>query len=760
LKGLTSLDLSSNNIQDISFLSDLKGLTSLDLSYNKIKKVPEELFLLSLNITLDQFGSGLNLYGNPIEEPPLEILKEGKEAVISYFRSLRQSEVKLLNEVKVLIVGEGMAGKTSVLKQLKGEEFNKNESQTHGINIETIQLPEFKRLENEELKDIKAHFWDFGGQEVMHASHRFFLSQRSIYLLVLDSRTDNKKDYWLKHISSFGGNAPTIVVINKIDDNAQYDVERKSLNIKYPFIENRFHKISCVTGLNIQDLKNSITETLPKTKLFGTPISINWLNTKDELITETKANRYINKLSFEKICKNNHVTDLIEQKTLLHFLHDLGIILHFDNLNLDDVFVLDPHWVTVGVYRIINSNRIDKGVLKTSELDFILNDEEIKKTEYDPNKSKKFTYNAHERNYIVHVMKEFELCYELNTNELLIPDLLPKEPDFETNFKEDDVLRFNFKYEFLHPSVISRLIIKLKNDIPEKKLWRFGMQLKNETSEAFVKADLDEKTISICVFGDQLNRRNYFSVLRHALKEINNSFENLEVAEFIPLPGFPLNSVSYTNLLNHERTGRDFYYAGELNKEFHVKHLLDGVINEKQRNKDYKKMKNEVDERGVHIHFSDFGKSTVHVDTKSESSSEAKAKSKSEVTNTISIEIQNFFGETKMLKEDIQDELEIEGVPEKEIKLAIRDIEKAENAIKEIEQAQKENLEPEIGTKNRLTRFINDLGDESSTINKTLKMLRKGKDYGVQLAEIYNKIAQNTGMPSVPPLVLDVIKKI
>jgi len=52
------------------------------------------------------------------------------------------------------------------------------------------------------------------------------------------------------------------------------------------------------------------------------------------------------------------------------------------------------------------------------------------------------------------------------------------------------------------------------------------------------------------------------------------------------------------------------------------------------------------------------------------------------------------------------------------------------------------------------------LGVEKLNTFEILKKLRKGKDYGVQLAEIYNTIAQNTGMPSAPPLVLDVIKKI
>ena len=41
----------------------------------------------------------------------------------------------------------------------------------------------------------------------MHATHQFFLTKRSLYLLVLDSRLtqeENRVEYWLKIIQSFG----------------------------------------------------------------------------------------------------------------------------------------------------------------------------------------------------------------------------------------------------------------------------------------------------------------------------------------------------------------------------------------------------------------------------------------------------------------------------------------------------------------------------------------------------------------------------
>ena len=52
------------------------------------------------------------------------------------------------------------------------------------------------------------NIWDFGGQEIMHATHQFFLTQRSLYLLVINGREggeDADAEYWLKLIESFGG---------------------------------------------------------------------------------------------------------------------------------------------------------------------------------------------------------------------------------------------------------------------------------------------------------------------------------------------------------------------------------------------------------------------------------------------------------------------------------------------------------------------------------------------------------------------------
>ena len=94
-------------------------------------------------------------------------------------------------------------GKTSLVNRLVHDIFIPGEAKTEGIAITQWSI----RLNSTE--DVRLHVWDFGGQEIMHATHRFFLSQRSLYLLVLNGRGGRQQAdaaYWLNLIATY---APT-----------------------------------------------------------------------------------------------------------------------------------------------------------------------------------------------------------------------------------------------------------------------------------------------------------------------------------------------------------------------------------------------------------------------------------------------------------------------------------------------------------------------------------------------------------------------
>ncbi|MGB1243581.1 MAG: GTP-binding protein [Chitinophagales bacterium] len=276
LANLTVLSLSRNQISEIGGLDALANLTRLDLHNNQISEIPPSLLKLKQAIywklpSENDYKEGIYLKNNPLTTPPPEIVKKGNSAIQTFLEELQYT--KPLNEVKVILVGQGASGKTSLVKRLLKQDFDAKEKQTHGINI----LKKSFRTKGESLQ---VNFWDFGGQEIMHATHQFFLTKRCLYVLVLDSRKDAKAEYWLKYIENFGGNAPVLVVLNKMDENPSFEVNREFLSKKYPAIQN-YYKISCHNEEGIPALKKDLLKQLWNLELRNTPFPTHWWKVKD-----------------------------------------------------------------------------------------------------------------------------------------------------------------------------------------------------------------------------------------------------------------------------------------------------------------------------------------------------------------------------------------------------------------------------------------------------------------------------------------------
>jgi internalin A len=537
-------------------IGQLTNLSTLNLSSNRLTKLPEEIGKLTNLTTLYPIG-------NPLESPPPEIAERGIKAIRSYFKSL-EAKGRALNEVKVLLVGDGGAGKTSLVKQLLGEKFDKHELQTHGINIR-----------NRKVEDIHVLFWDFGGQEIMHATHQFFLSKRSLYILVLDCRRDEKTEYWLKHIESFGGDSPILVVLNKIDENPSFEVNRKFLQEKYKGIKG-FYRVSCANGQGIKAFTGTLSKAVANVELIETMWPKTWFNVKTQL--EEMTENFISIDKYKEMCTNEKITEKTDQDILVDFLNDLGAILHFKDFELLDTHVLEPKWVTNAVYRIINSEKLAacKGVLKLDLLDEIL-----KKDAEDD-----YYYPSGKYRYIIDLMKKFELCYEIDKETVLLPDLLEvQEPEFD--FYYAGALKFVIDYDFLPRSIMPRFIVKMHKDITSELRWRTGVVLEDKAfhSTAVIKADERDEKIYIYVNGEQ--RRDYFSTIRKTFRDINDSFEKLEAKEMVPLPDNDEITIEYEELIGYEQMGKDDYTVGKLRKTYSVNELLNGVVSEEEREEEH-----------------------------------------------------------------------------------------------------------------------------------------------------------------------------
>jgi internalin A len=167
----------------------LRELRDLRLIHNELEELPASLEGLALR--------QLQLSGNPALGIPESILGRPPGEILRYYFESR-AEGRPLLELKLLLVGRGKAGKTTLVKRLAGEKPNDHESETHSIAIRELTLACPRG-------EVRTRAWDFGGQEILHSTHQFFLTERSLYLLVLEPRTglaQHDAEYWLKLIEA------------------------------------------------------------------------------------------------------------------------------------------------------------------------------------------------------------------------------------------------------------------------------------------------------------------------------------------------------------------------------------------------------------------------------------------------------------------------------------------------------------------------------------------------------------------------------
>jgi internalin A len=522
LNNLTRLYLNANLLTTLpSDIGKLSNLIELFLNNNQLTVLPPEIGQLS-NL------KELRLDVNPLVTPPVEIVNKGLKAIKNYLNELRKStETDYLYEVKLLLVGEGRVGKTSLAKTLSIPNYIlEDEQSTEGIDIKAWIIP---KVDLNLTKDFRINIWDFGGQEIYHATHQFFLTKRSVYLLVSESRKEDRHEdyyYWLNIIKLLGDTSPVIIVLNKFDQPTKdlpINEYRKAFdNIK------EFVKVSCKEGeknkLTIDYLKSIIKEIITNKEFLphiGSPLPKVWIDIRTELENiQEKGINYISYDDYLVICRKY---ELNEERALYlsEFFHDIGVILHFQqDINLRETVILNHEWVTKGVYKVLDSEiaKGKKGNFNNHDLLTIWQEDIYKE-------------KCHE---LLSLMKnrKFELCFDLNNGEYLSPQLLPVDEiayDWRT---ENNNLHFEYQYKFMPKGILSRFIVKMNKDIYQETNWRYGVLLEYDNTRAIVKEKYFERKITITLEGD--SKKECLYLIRKAFQDIHQDFHNLEVQEMIP----------------------------------------------------------------------------------------------------------------------------------------------------------------------------------------------------------------------------------
>ena len=559
LDRLTTLTLSNTGITEIpSEIDALQNLELIDLGHNSIREIPRTISNL-------KYLRYLIVTSSEVAQPPAEIAARGVSAIQEYFLALSDASVRLL-EAKLILVGEGAVGKTSLAHKLVSPKCDLEQSRATIESTRGISIRDWSWITSDG-QTFKVNIWDFGGQEIYHSTHQFFLTRRSLYVFVWDARKEDRLagfDYWLSIVRLLSGDSPIIIVLNKADERIK-EIDQRSLAEKFRNIVS-FHKVSALQGLGMADLTREIQQTLLMLPHVGDLWPARWNAIRRKL--EADAREYIDREEYLTICSRE---GLPEEPALVlsQYLHDLGAILHFqDDPLLQRIVVLKPEWGTDAVYAVLDTQSVqrNRGRFSLNDLRTIWS-----RTRYPPNRHPE----------LLQLMARFELCFRLGTtSNYVAPELLEEQsPSYRWDL--NDNLRFEYRYDFMPAGIVTRLIARVHNAIERDYYWKNGLVLCIAGARAVVIAEPLNRKIRIAVNGAAA--KDALSVVRHEMNQIHKTLYEPNVSEMIPCScseccsGDPFY-YSYQLLLRYYAKGNLSIMCNRSINQVSVAALLNGVV--------------------------------------------------------------------------------------------------------------------------------------------------------------------------------------
>ncbi len=522
LTALQNLDLERNRLRQLpQSLGQLKRLVRLDVSQNRLTVLPQSLAHLK---SLKE----LFLHDNPRLGLPKEILGaefseiiEGQkpadpQAILAFYFAQQQRTAKPLNEVKLLLVGHGRVGKTSLSKALRGIPHDSQEPETPGIERHSLKL-------GAREPTITAHIWDFGGQEFLHQTHQFFFSQRSIYLVVLSGRQGRpmqEAEYWLRLIRTYGTGSPVVIALNQIKAHP-FTIDEYFLQENYPEVK-AVVKTDCHPRVGIEPLRKLLAKFAGEMPSVREKILPSWARVRSRL-EEMKAS-FVTFQDYRKICADGGVDTEAAQDTLATILDCLGIALNYrDDPRLRDTSVLKPRWLVDGIYKILRwlHKQETNGAMRLADFTQAL-------------KSKK-DYPADMHRFLLALMEKFELCFPLDQKEesYLVPGLLDEnQPRELKKYTGADSQRIQLRYDDVRPpGLLPRFIVRSHTLSEKQPRWRRGVVLARRSAQALVRGDHEGRATDVFVIGDSAEDRVWLTDF--ILSEMRVLNEKLPVGVFV-----------------------------------------------------------------------------------------------------------------------------------------------------------------------------------------------------------------------------------
>ncbi|MEA2070579.1 MAG: Rab family GTPase [Asgard group archaeon] len=167
---------------------------------------------------------------------------------------------------KIIVVGAGKVGKTSLTIRFAEDRFRESYLPTLGVDFLTKNV----KVKN---TNIKLQLWDTGGQEFVMALLPFYFSGAHGGVLVYDitnRNSFNSLDYWLKQIRQNAGEIPVVLAGNKIDLVDQRKVATEEAQQYANERDLIYLETSAKTGVSVPDLFENLVKVVYKVEVNKT----------------------------------------------------------------------------------------------------------------------------------------------------------------------------------------------------------------------------------------------------------------------------------------------------------------------------------------------------------------------------------------------------------------------------------------------------------------------------------------------------------
>ena len=402
------------------------------------------------------------MHGNQLECNPWTNLIKAKKSGLSLCISFRiplQVEVEQMkNErdfnryqnvmnwiqsqisTRVIVLGAPASGKSTFIRLVADQsKFPTENIATDGIAITNVN---------------KITFWDFGGQEVLFSTHKFFLVDRCQYVLVVDlsklihkdEKIRNKYlkvvDFWMKEIQTFTLNhqhSPPVLFLGTHCDliDKFFSISKVEKGILALFKLAKSNHLNCVRNV-FKFYKSSKESTLNKNissilqeiqtnsekftkKQFGLLKNENIIHSfqfcilRHNIQIESKTKPFMMRNEFENLFFDvkKESKEKIDKFTKLLKLSGTIETYRFESSAASEIIFLDPKWLSQTFTSIISikmqSSKNRRGFFTRNQIENNLKNQEIPEHIWDE---------------IIKIFEMFHLIVVLPSGEYYVPAML------------------------------------------------------------------------------------------------------------------------------------------------------------------------------------------------------------------------------------------------------------------------------------------------------------------------------------------------